>query len=35
MMKRLMGRSLNHEIALDRVRAKAQSTEVELGELKA
>lgn len=35
MMKGLMGRFLNHEIALDRVKAKARSTEDELAELKA
>ena len=35
MMKGLMGHCLNHEVALEHVRAKAQSTEAELGELKA
>ena len=34
MMKGLMGRCLNHEIALDRLRAKATLTEDELNELK-
>ena len=35
MMKGLMGRCLNHEMALDCVRAKAQLVEADLGELKA
>ena len=35
MMKGLMGRCLNHETALDRIKAKARSTEDELVELKA
>ena len=35
MMKGLMGRCLNHETALDRIKAKARSTEDELTELKA
>ena len=35
MMKGLMGHCLNHEMALDRVRAKAQLVEADLGELKA
>ena len=35
MMKRLMGRCLNHETALNRIRVKARSTEDELNELKA
>ena len=35
MMKGLMGRCLNHETALDRVRAKANKTEDELNDLKA
>ena len=35
MMKGLIGCCLNHEMALDHVRAKAQLTEAELGELKA
>ena len=34
MMKGLMGRCLNHEIALDRLRAKATLTEDKLNELK-
>ena len=34
MMKGLMGHCLNHEIALDRLRAKATLTEDELNELK-
>ena len=35
MMKGLMGRCLNHETALGRIRAKARSMEDELAELKA
>ena len=35
MMKGLMGRCLNHETALDCVRAKARSMEDELAKLKA
>ena len=35
MMKGLMGRCLNHEIALDHIRVKVNSTEDELNELKA
>ena len=35
MMKGLMGRCLNREMALDRVRAKANSTEDKLNALKA
>ena len=35
MMKRLIGRCLNHEMTLDRIRAKANLTEDELKELKA
>ena len=35
MMKGLMGHCLNHETALDHIRAKANSTEDELNELKA
>ena len=35
MMKGLMGRYLNHEMALDHIRAKASSTEDELNKLKA
>ena len=35
MMKGLMGRCLNHETALNRIRVKARSTEDELKELKA
>jgi len=34
MMKGLIGRCLNHEMTLDRIRAKANSTEDELEELK-
>ena len=34
MMKGLMGRFLNHETALERVRAKAEVTEDELSQLK-
>ena len=34
MMKGLMGRCLNHEMALERVRAKAEVTEDELSQLK-
>ena len=35
MMKGLMGRCLNHDMALDCVRAKANETEDELNSLKA
>ena len=35
MMKGLMGQCLNHEMALDHVRAKANETEDELNDLKA
>ena len=35
MMKGLIGCCLNHKMALDHVRAKAQLTEAKLGELKA
>ena len=35
MMKGLMGRCLNHEMALDHVRARAKETEEELNGLKA
>ena len=35
MMKGLMGRCLNHETALDRIKAKTRSIEDELVELKA
>ena len=35
MIKGLMGRCLNHETALNRIRVKARSTEDELNELKA
>ena len=35
MMKGLIGRCLSRKTALDRVKAKAQATEAELGELKA
>lgn len=35
MMKGLMGRCLNHETALERIRTKANLTEDELNELKA
>ena len=35
MMKGLIGHCLNHEMTLDRIRAKANSTEDELEELKA
>ena len=35
MMKGLMGRCLNHETALGRIRAKARSMEDKLAELKA
>ena len=34
MMKRLMGRCLNHETTLERVRAKAEAMEDELSQLK-
>ena len=34
MMKGLMGRCLNHEMALERVRAKAEATKDELSQLK-
>ena len=34
MMKGLMGRCLNHETALDRIRVKVRSTEDKLAELK-
>ena len=34
MMKGLMGRCLNHEMALDRVKARANETEEELNSLK-
>ena len=35
MMKGLIGRCLNHETALDRIRARVRSTEDKLAELKA
>ena len=35
MMKGLMGRCLNHEMALNHIRVKARLTEDELNELKA
>ena len=35
MMKGLMGRCLNHETSLDRIRAKANATKDKLNELRA